>query len=70
MIYHGNMRYYNVREVATMLSLSYGYVRMLIEAGKLEAVNVGLRSEKIWRISEAELERFKKTNSNINKGEK
>jgi len=68
MLYHGNMRYYTVKEVAKLLNLSYIGTRSLIQSGKLEAVNVGCGKDKIWRISEEQLSRF--ININLNKKEK
>lgn len=69
MIYLGDMKYYTVKQVAEILGLSYAYVRLLIQNKRIEAIDVGYKSERIWRISEAELERFKNDNSNLNIGE-
>ena len=59
------MRYYTVKEIAKLLNLSYVGTRSLIQSGKLEAVNVGCGQDKIWRVSEEQLNRF--INVNLNK---
>lgn len=65
MIFHFDMRYYTVKEIAKLLQLSYIATRTLIQKGKIQALNVGAGQDKIWRISESELERFIKNNLNI-----
>jgi len=59
------MRYYTVKEIAKLLNLSYLGTRSLVQSGKIEAVNVGCGKDKIWRISEEQLNRF--INNNLNK---
>jgi excisionase family DNA binding protein len=63
------MKYYSVKEVAAILGLSYSFVRFLILNKRLEAIDVGCGKERIWRVSNTELERFRKDNSSLNIGE-
>lgn len=45
-------------DVATRLGISADSVRRLIDAGRLEAVNVSAGQRKRWRVDPAALERF------------
>ena len=63
------MKLYSVKEVAAMMGVSYSFVRFLILNKRLEAIDVGCKKERIWRVSDSELERFKKDNSSLNIGE-
>ena len=59
-----------MKQVAVILGVSYKYARALVQSGKLTAVNIGLKSEKVWRVSDEALEKFFQANkNNINKGE-
>jgi excisionase family DNA binding protein len=49
-----------VREVSNLLRLSTATVRRLIDAGHLEAVNVGTRQIPTWRVSRQNLASFLK----------
>jgi len=51
--------YYTVIKAAEKLQTSEQHVRDLIDEGALGAMNVGKRKRKYWRITPAELERFK-----------
>jgi excisionase family DNA binding protein len=60
------MKYFTAKQVAEILGVSYIYVRTLIQKKRIEAIDVGCGAERIWRIPDTELERFKKDNSNLN----
>jgi len=60
-VHESNQEFYTVREIAEILALNEQIVRRHIRDGKIKATNVGKDDSKLtrWRISRAELERFK-----------
>lgn len=58
------MRHYNLKQVAEMLGVTYKFVRSLVQKGLLPASNISISTEKVWRVSEKDLQGFLEKNSN------
>lgn len=49
---------YTIKEVAAKLGSSYSHVRLLVERGRLRAINIGCGKQSAWRIAESDLVDF------------
>lgn len=49
---------YTIKEIAMILRLSIPTVRTLINSGKIQAVDVGCQTRKIWRVTQDSLDKY------------
>lgn len=60
------MAFFTTKQVATILGIAYSQVRKLIEQGKIEATNMGVSGQRIWRVSDVAITDFIQKNKNNN----
>lgn len=54
-------KYYRIRQIADLLSVSSNTIENWIKAGRVKAVNIGSPTTPRYRIPESEMQRLTKT---------